>query len=120
MGTAVRMGPGYIPFGLSLLLLGLGVLSCVRAFVVDGTRLEPWNLRPPIVISLSIAYFAFAIQSLGLVLTIFGLVVIGSFASSETRRWESIVLGVGLAFLSVLIFVQALRLPMQLWPAGWY
>lgn len=120
MGTAMRMGPGYIPFGLCIILVGLGALCCVRAFLVDGERPEPWPLRQPVIISLSIAFFAFAIERLGLVPAIFGLVVIGSLASAETRRLESIILGAALALLSVAIFVYALRLPMQLWPAGWY
>jgi hypothetical protein len=120
MGTAVRMGPGYIPFGLCFILIGLGLVACLRAFLVNGPRLEAWNLRPSIAIALSIAFFGFAIERLGLLLAIFGLVVIGSLASTETRRWESVALGTSLALMSVAVFVIALRLPMQLWPSGWF
>jgi hypothetical protein len=118
VGTGTRMGPGYMPMALCWVLAVLGVITLVRGFLVDGPDAERWKLRPVLVISVSIAYFAFAIERLGLVLAIFGLVMIGSLADTDSKRWESLALAIGLAVFCVLVFAKALGLPMQLWPEG--
>lgn len=118
VGTGTRMGPGYMPMALCWVLAGLGAITLVRGFLVDGPAAEIWKLRPLLVISISIGYFAFAIERLGLLLAIFGLVAIGSFADVESKRWESLLLGVGLAVFCSLVFAKALGLPLQLWPVG--
>jgi hypothetical protein len=37
LGTAFRMGPAYFPIVLSILLIGIGAVSVIRAFIVPGT-----------------------------------------------------------------------------------
>ncbi|WP_375459451.1 tripartite tricarboxylate transporter TctB family protein [uncultured Enterovirga sp.] len=116
VGTSARMGPGYMPLAMSILLALLGAVSLVRGLAIKGDALDAWRLRPLALITLSISFFAFAIERLGLVLAIIGLVFIGSLAAPETKRLESFVLSVGLATFCVLVFAKALGLPFQLWP----
>jgi hypothetical protein len=115
-GTALRMGPGYLPKGVSWCLLIIGGVSIVLGILRHGEPAESWRPRPLIFVILALAYFAFMIERLGLVIALLGLVLIGSLATSESRRWETALLAAGLTFFSVLIFVIALGLPLQLWP----
>ena len=116
VGTGTRMGPGYMPMALCWILLALGAITIVRGFIVNGPATEPWKLRPVLVIAISIAFFGLAIERLGLVIAIFGLVTIGGFADPESKRWESLLLAIGLAAFCVLVFAKALGLPMPIWP----
>ena len=116
VGTGTRMGPGYMPMALCWILLVLGAITIVRGFIIDGPGTEQWKLRPVLVISISIAFFGLAIERLGLVIAIFGLVTIGGFADPESKRWESLLLAIGLAAFCVLVFAKAASAARALWP----
>ena len=88
LGSAVRMGPGYFP-----LLLGL-VLACIGVMLF-GALLE-W---------------------LGLVVVLVAAVVVSALASRQSRPVEVAALATALAVFSVAVFVYGLRLPLPLWPA---
>src|SRR5258706_14003916 len=68
MGAAVRMGPGYIPKVLSVIIILFGVFLAGRSLLLQGERLEGWKLKPLIVISAAILVFAVLIDSQGLVI----------------------------------------------------
>ena len=67
MGTAVRMGAGYFPFVLGLLLLLLGAAVCIRSLVVTGPKLDAIHLRPLLLVLGAIGAFAATVDSIGLV-----------------------------------------------------
>src|SRR5919112_6830204 len=70
MGTASRMGPGYFPFWLGILMAAIGALvlfGALRAHAEPET-VERWALKPLLVIVASVVVF-------GLLLTTAGLVV---------------------------------------------
>src|SRR4051794_41899814 len=46
MGTARRMGPGYMPYGLAWLLVLIGAAVALRGVVGAGTAVEPMRPRP--------------------------------------------------------------------------
>jgi len=46
MGSALRMGAGYFPFVLGMLLLVLGAVICVKSLLIPGENLETIGLRP--------------------------------------------------------------------------
>jgi len=116
MGTASRMGPGYFPFILGSSLTLLGVLIGVRSLWIAGHPMEGYVLRPPVLITGSVLAFAVLVQSLGLVMAILALVAISSFAGSEFRIREMVILYVLLAAMGVGIFVYGLTLPFKVWP----
>ena len=45
-GTAARMGPGYFPILLSILIIAIGVVVGVRGLTIEGPPIEPVQLRP--------------------------------------------------------------------------
>ncbi|MCA0342021.1 MAG: tripartite tricarboxylate transporter TctB family protein [Proteobacteria bacterium] len=115
MGTATRMGPGFIPVGLCWIGIGLGVLLVGRAFFVDGPTLEPWGWWPLAVITAAVSTFM-VVQKAGLVIAVALVTIVASLGARPLRIREIMILAALLATFSALVFVKALGLPMQLWP----
>ena len=116
LGTGGRIGPGYAPRLLGLLLIGLGLLLAIRsAWTADGidTTFRP---RPVVLVLASVLAFALVFQWAGLVPAILASVFIATWAAPENGWHSAIGLGLLLAFFSWALFVKALRLPM---PVFW-
>lgn len=118
LGSAVRMGPGYMPTLLGWVLIVLGGLNGARAFVVASEPTGPWNVKALVLVSASVGAFALAITPLGLAAAVALVVLIASLAHREFRLDHSVVLGVGLGAFCVAVFIVGLGLPMQIWPSG--
>jgi len=114
--TEVGLGPGYVPRMLAFLQLGLGAVMVADGLLHGGEEAEAWQLRPLLLILGSVAFFALSIQRLGLIIALAGLVLIGCCANRGTRFIEAVVLAIGCAVFSVLVFVKALGMPIALWP----
>jgi hypothetical protein len=117
MGAAVRMGPGYIPKVLSVIVMLFGLFIAGRSLVLDGEPLEGWKLRPLIIISASIFIFAFLIDSMGLVLAAFLLMLFSTIGGREFFWREMIIFAALMSLGAVVVFHVLLGLPMQVWPA---
>jgi ABC-type uncharacterized transport system permease subunit len=117
MGTAMRMGPGYLPSLLSYLLFGLGILTLALGVRNPATATERWYLRPLLAVTAAIVVFAYGIADLGLFVTTVLLVMAASVATPESRPLEVAAVALGLASFSTALFVRALGLPMPAWPA---
>jgi putative tricarboxylic transport membrane protein len=116
MGSALRMGAGYFPFVLGMLLLVLGAVICGKSLLIPGENLETIGLRPLLLVLAGIAAFAASVDSLGLITATILLTVIGAAASPESRWREVAVLTVALLALSLGAFVYGLGLPFKLLP----
>ena len=117
MGSALRMGPGYLPRLLCWGLVILGLAIAIKGAMVAGEKLERWRWRPLVVVSLSVLAFAFLLEPGGLLVATLAIVVIGAFGGPEFQLIESIILAAGLAAGAVVIFVYGLKLPLPIWPA---
>ncbi len=117
LGTAARMGPGYFPRILGILLIVLGGALSLRALRLNGPALPGWKWRPTAIVLLSVVVFGLILNSAGVVLSTIFLIVAASGASHEFRWRESIVAGVALAALAVGVFVIGLKLQLPIWPA---
>ena len=118
LGTAARMGPGYFPRILGIMLIVLGAALSLRALKIKGEPIPPWHWRPTLVVLGSVILFGYIVNIAGLVLSTIILIVLSSWASSEFRFKESLVSGVLLAALVVGVFVIGLKLQLPIWPAG--
>ena len=116
MGAAGRMGPGYFPMALGIVLAGLGFILTVRSFVIYGANIEGLAPRPLLTIVLAVCLFGVLIQPLGLVLSLILVIAVSAFASRDSKPLEVAALAAVLAVFSVAIFVYALRLPLPIWP----
>ena len=118
VGTAARMGPGYFPRVLGILLIVLGGALSVRALRVPGAPLPGWKWRPVLVVLLSVVVFGLVLTRIGLVLSTVGLIVAASVASREFRAREAVLSGIVLAALAAGVFVAGLKLVLPLWPGS--
>ena len=116
MGSAVRMGPGYFPYILGILLALLGVVICLKGLVVHGERIESASLRALLLVLGAVGVFAGTIESAGIVIATTLLVGIGAAASPESRLREVAVLVVFLLAVAVGVFTYALGLPFKIFP----
>ncbi|MBU3739546.1 MAG: tripartite tricarboxylate transporter TctB family protein [Rhodoferax sp.] len=128
IGTGARMGPGYFPLMLGVLLALLGGVIAFKALVVetvDGDRIGSWAWKPLVFIILANLLFGALLGGLpsiklppfGLIAAIFGLTFVASLAGDEFKFKEVLVLAVILAVLSYLAFILLLKLQFPVWPA---
>ena len=111
MGTATKMGPGYFPTVLGMILALIGLALVVRAFLVRGERLAGFAARPLLLVLGATVVFGLTLRGAGLVVALIVLVLV-SAAASRLVEWRSTaIVAVGLALFSALVFVKVLGLP---------
>lgn len=116
MGSALRMGPGYFPLVLGVLLVLLGLAACIRGLAVKGERIEGMRFRPLLLISGAVGIFAVAIENAGIIVSTALAVAAAAAASRESRIREVVILVIVLLALAVGVFTYALGLPFKLMP----
>lgn len=116
LGTAARMGPGYFPRILGIMLILLGSIIALRGVRINGEAIPAWKWRPLLVVLGSVVLFGAIVQSVGILISTVILIVSASAASHEFRWKEALVIGVGLAVVSVGVFVVGLKLVLPIWP----
>ncbi len=114
-GSAAKMGPGFFPTILSLLVLGIGLLNVAMALTIDGPAIERPQWRPLAFVCASMMIFGLAINYIGLALSAALFTFLAAGARPDTRWREIAVLAVVLAIFSVLLFVYGLGQSMPAW-----
>lgn len=128
IGSGARMGPGYFPLILGVLLAALGGLIMFFSLVVetvDGGKIGKWAWRPLFFVILSNFLFgvllgglpSLGIPSMGMIVAIFVLTFVAALGGDVFRFKEVLVVAIVLAVGSYLTFVVALNLQFQVWPA---
>ena len=116
VGDGARMGPGYFPRILGILLLVLGAALSLRALKIKGDPLPRWYWRPMLIVLGSVIAFGLVVTHLGLVFSTIGLIFASSAASPEFRPKEALISGILLAALAVGVFIFGLNLQLPIWP----
>ena len=127
VGTGARMGPGYFPMALGVLLAGLGLIVTITALVVetaDGDPLGRIAWKPLIFIISGNLVFGASIGGLpsiglppmGLIFGIFALTFVASNAGDEFKFKEVLILAVLLSLFSYGAFIMLLKLQFPVWP----
>lgn len=128
IGTGARMGPGYFPLALGILLALLGGLIAFKALVVetvDGHKVGPFAWRPLIFIILANVVFgamigglpSIGLRPMGLIVGIYALTFIASLAGDTFKLKEVAILATILAVVSYGAFIKLLNLQFPVWPA---
>jgi len=115
-GSAARMGPGYFPRLLGVLLVVLGAVLCLRGLRAARAVHVGWHWRPLLVVLAAVAAFSFTARWLGLALSGLLLVFIASSASPEFRWKEALLSGALLGAAAAAVFVWGLGMPLPVLP----
>ena len=127
IGDGARMGPGYFPLMLGILLSILGLLIVFQALVVetaDGGKIGKWAWKPLFfVIAANVAFGvllgglpSIGLPAMGLIIAIYALTIIASLAGEHFKLRDVLVLATILAVGSYIAFIWALKLQIQVWP----
>lgn len=127
VGSGARMGPGYFPLMLGILLAVLGVIVIFTALTietVDGDPIGKIAWRPlGFIIGANLLFGAllggivsWGLPAMGLIAAIYALVLIAGLAGEKYSLKSSLILATILAVGSYLAFVVALKLQFQVWP----
>ncbi len=119
MGSAARMGPGYFPFLLGLVLAVLGALVLIGSLSSKGKEdhLASWDLKTLLWVLGPVVLFGLLLKPLGMVLSVFVLVLVSSIASHDFSWRGALVNGVVLVLISLGTFVYGINVHMPVWPA---
>jgi hypothetical protein len=118
VGTALRMGTGYMPRLLCWLLLGLGAIVLAQGLRQQAVplRSSPQAWRAMLSVTAALVAFGLSIEQLGLVLAILLLTGLGALATNALRPLETAIAALGLIALSWSIFILGLGLTIPVWP----
>lgn len=114
VGTLRRMGPGFFPIALSVVLCLFAAILVWRGIAREGQGVGDIALRVPALILGGTFLFALMIRPLGLPIAIVAMVMLGARASRRlTFAREAVLAGV-LAIGSVLVFRIGLGQPLPI------
>lgn len=128
VGEGARMGPGYFPLMLGILLALIGAAITFTALVVEaegGGKIGKWAWKPLFFIILANVVFGILLAGLpsiklpamGMIVAIYALTFIASMAEEGWKFKTTLILATVLAIGSYLAFVVALKLQFPVWPA---
>lgn len=128
VGSSARMGPGYFPLALGVILAILGALITLKS--LGDTRDPAGDLgriayKPLLYIIGANVIFGVLLGGLpviglppmGLIASVVALVVVASIAGDRFQPREVAMLAIILAAASDVLFIRLLGLPFQAWPA---
>jgi hypothetical protein len=119
LGDAARMGPGWFPFWVGVLLAAVGmatIASGARAHAAPEKMKRP-ELRAMAWILGAVVLFGLLLQPAGLVLSLLVLVLVSSRASHEFTWRGALANAALLIAFSVGAFIKGISLQLPLWPA---
>ena len=127
VGDGARMGPGYFPLMLGILLALMGAVIIFESLVVetpDGEPIGKWAWKPlGYVIGANLAFGVLlgglpsvGLPAMGLIIAIYALTIISSMAGEHFKLRDVLILSTILAAGSYVAFIWALKLQIQVWP----
>ncbi|MGE8319740.1 MAG: tripartite tricarboxylate transporter TctB family protein [Comamonas sp.] len=128
IGSGARMGPGYFPLLLGILLTVIGALISAKSLTSgpkDGDPIGKWAWKQIFfVIGANLLFGvllaglpSFGVPAMGLIIAIFGLTFVASLAGHSFKFLEVFILSAVLAAGSYVAFVWALNLQFPVWPS---
>jgi len=127
VGSGARMGPGYFPLMLGILMAIIGLAIMFTGLTVETASGEPigkWAWKQVIfILGANLAFGvllgglpSFGIPAMGLIVAIYALVIIAAQAGSKHALPSVLALATVLAVGSYIAFIWALKLQIQVWP----
>jgi len=114
MGTAVKMGPAYFPTLLSLVLMGIGVISVLRSFLKPGTPIGVVAWKGLLLIVASTLLFGVIVRGAGLLIALPLLVIVSALGSTRFSWKISLLEAAGITIFCIFIFHKGLGVPLPI------
>ena len=111
IGSALRMGPGFFPIILGVILILFGTVIMAMGLVSKEKIKERLSLRALILLPAALLLFGFLMNLAGFVPAVVALVFCSAAAGSEFKLLEVSLLAIGLTVMSVALFLWGLELP---------
>jgi hypothetical protein len=118
-GALSRMGPGYFPLALGVILTLVGIAIAVKGYMATGRQTQAKSVHPPewrawLLISLSIVTFVVLAKVGGLVPATFAIVFVSALGDRENSWRGAALLGLAMVAVSVVVFWWALQVQLPL------
>lgn len=113
-GTVLRMGPGYFPTMLGMILVLFGLYVFVQGLRHREQIEGGWSLRALVVLPVAFALFGFLMDRAGFVPALAVLIVASAAASPTFRLVEVALMTAVLTAACVAVFIWGLGLPYRL------
>ena len=128
VGEGARMGPGYFPLMLGIVLGLIGAVVLFTSLVVEtegGDKIGKWAWRPLFFIIMANLLFGVLLAGLpsiklpgmGMIAAIYGLTIVASLADGHFHVRDTLILATVLAVGSYLAFITLLKLQIPVWPS---
>jgi uncharacterized membrane protein len=119
MGTAAKMGPGYFPFWLGILMTLIGLLVLVKSMGAKAAieSIPKFNWKIITQITGSVVLYALLLPRMGFLVAIVVLVLVSVSASKEFTWKGSLINAAFLVSFTYSVFVVGLKLQFPLLPA---
>ena len=127
IGTGARMGPGYFPLLLGIVLAILGMIITAQAMISGrpgGDKIGAFAWRPLCFIIGANLLFgvllgglpSIGVPAMGLIVAIYGLTLVASLAGERFNFKEVLIVATVLALMSYGAFIMLLKLQFPVWP----
>jgi hypothetical protein len=118
LGTAARMGPGFFPFFLGLILAALGVVIVVSSLKPKnaGPKVDKFHWIPILWVIGSICMFGILLKLVGVLVAGVALVIGSSLGGENFKLRDVLLLAVSLTIFCAAVFVGGLKLPIPMCP----
>jgi hypothetical protein len=127
VGSGARMGPGYFPLMLGIVMSVIGLIIMFTGLSVETATGDPigkWAWKQVVfILGANLAFGvllgglpSFGIPAMGLIIAIYALVIIAAQAGTKHALPSVLALATVLAIGSYIAFIWALKLQIQVWP----
>lgn len=114
-GDLNRMGAGFFPVTLGILLAVLGAMIAIPAFFRSGPAIQV-RWKSFALVMASVVTFALTLKVLGLIIATILTVVLASMADDDTNWKSRAMIAVGVALMTYLVFGLGLSMVLPIWP----
>jgi hypothetical protein len=127
VGSGARMGPGYFPLmlGIVMALIGAAVMfTGLTVETADGEKVGKWAWKQVgFILGANLAFGvllgglpSIGVPAMGMIIAIYALTIISAMAGHEFELKEVLILATVLAVGSYVAFIWLLKLQIQVWP----
>lgn len=116
LGSAARMGPGYFPMLVAIVLVSLGAAAAWKGRRgSSASKIGAWPVFPIAFVTAGVLSFAALIERVGLVASVVLIVALSCYDRILRRPLEVALVALVVIVVSSAVFIYGVGLPIALW-----